>query len=108
MLAASCETGNCSWPVVPTLAACGACAALPVAAYCNQTTRMCNYSTSSGTSLESPMDAEGQSSFRVSPSNGTVYPFSSNSRAYFSVFDTLAVSQSRDKERKVVGSECAL
>ncbi|KAK5663561.1 hypothetical protein OQA88_3992 [Cercophora sp. LCS_1] len=89
VLAASCETANCSWPVVPTLAACGACTALPVAAYKNQTTRMWIYSTPSGTSLESSMDAVGQSSFRVSPSNGTVYPYSSDSHAYFSVFDTL-------------------
>lgn len=108
MIAVSCETANCSWPVIPTLAACGECSTVPVSQSCNQTAKTCTYSTPA-TSLDGPMNTSGYSLFKVTPSNGTVYPIASSSRAYFSVFDMLSVRQQHaDEELSVEGNECAL
>lgn len=104
--AASCRTGNCSWPVIPTLAACGGCSTIPVDTRCNETAKTCTYSTST-TSVEGPMNG-GYSIFKVGPSNGTVYPMTSTSRAYFSVFDILSIIQQDSEEIAIDGNECAL
>ena len=108
MIRASCETANCSWPVIPTLAACGECATIPVSTKCNETTKVCTYSTSDSNWIDTPEDAEGYSSFRVSPSNGTVYPLSNTSRAYLSVFDMLLLDRAVDADLEVVANQCAL
>ncbi|KAK3336707.1 hypothetical protein B0T19DRAFT_396425 [Cercophora scortea] len=105
---ASCETANCSWPIIPTLAACGECTSVPVTTRCNQTARTCTYSTTSGTFIDDPIDAADHSSFRVSPSNGTVHPIDAPNRAYFSVFDMLALAQPPDQNATVTANECAL
>ena len=108
MIRASCETANCSWPVIPTLAACGGCATIDVATRCNKTTNICTYSTSKDNSIDTPADAEGYSSFKVSPTNGTVYPLTNNSRAYLSVFDILLLDRAFNEELEVTASQCAL
>lgn len=108
MIRASCETANCSWPVIPTLAACGECATIPVSTKCNETTEVCTYSTSDSNWIDTPKDAEGYSSFRVSPSNGTVYPLSNTSRAYLSVFDMLLLDRAIDADLEIVAKQCAL
>ncbi|KAK1834292.1 hypothetical protein QBC39DRAFT_379844 [Podospora conica] len=108
MIRASCETANCSWPVIPTLAACGECATIPVSTRCNDTTEVCTYSTSDSNWIDTPKDAEGYSSFRVSPSNGTVYPLSNTSRAYLSVFDMLLLDRAIDADLEIVANQCAL
>ncbi|KAK3694910.1 hypothetical protein B0T22DRAFT_86826 [Podospora appendiculata] len=105
---ASCETANCSWPIIPTLAACGECVVIPVTSRCNQTARTCTYSTSSGTSIDDPMDSADHSSFRVSPSNGTLHQIDATNRAYFSVFDMLALTQPSGQNVTATGNECAL
>jgi hypothetical protein len=108
MIMASCETANCSWPVVPTLAACGECTTVPVTYRCNQTSEMCTYSTPSGTSVDNGFNSGEHSSFRVSPSNGTVHPIDSDDRAYFGVFDLVSVTQTSSRIPIVAGSECAM
>ncbi|KAK3393681.1 hypothetical protein B0H63DRAFT_555011 [Podospora didyma] len=108
MLTAPCETANCSWPLIPTLAACGGCTEIPISSKCNQTARTCTFSTSSGVAIENPVDSTEHSSFKVSPSNGSVHPMSSTNRAYFSVFDMLSLTQASSKEITVSGNECAL
>ncbi|KAM7224419.1 Protein of unknown function (DUF3176) domain containing protein [Rhypophila decipiens] len=108
MTLASCETGNCSWPIVPTLAACGECSVVPVSWTCNETSQICTYSTQSGTSLDDRMDAQDHSSFIVSPTNGTLHQIDSKSQAYFSVFDMLSVSRPVGQDLEVTGQECAL
>ena len=108
MIRASCETANCSWPVIPTLAACGGCATIDVATSCNKTTNICTYSTSKDNFIDTPNDAEGYSSFKVSPSNGTVYPLTNNSRAYLSVFDMLLLDRAFNEELEVTANQCAL
>ncbi|KAK0657157.1 hypothetical protein B0T16DRAFT_53546 [Cercophora newfieldiana] len=107
MVAASCRTANCSWPVIPTLAACGGCTTIPVNTLCNQTSRTCTHSTPA-TSVDAPMDAPGYSIFKVAPSNGTVYPVVSTSRAYFSVFELLSASRPDGEASLIEGNECAL
>ncbi len=69
---------------------------------------MCTYSTPSSTTIDCPMDSAGYSSFRVSPSNGTHHPIDSTSRAYFSVFDMVSVTQAEGEKLDIMGSECAL
>lgn len=105
-----CETGNCSWPVFPTLAACGECITVNnVSSTCNETSRMCTYSVDSGNTLDVPMDPAAEFNiFKVAPSNGSAHPIKSTNRAYFSVFDMLSLVQSEDQGLSVTGSECAL
>ena len=107
MIVALCETANCSWPLIPTLAACGGCTSTPVTSSCNLTAKTCTYNNGAA-SLSAAMGASEYSSFAVSPSEGTAYPIDTNNRAYFSVFDTLSVSQVDDEEVLVIGTECAL
>ncbi|KAM7193569.1 Protein of unknown function (DUF3176) domain containing protein [Naviculisporaceae sp. PSN 640] len=108
MTLAPCETGNCTWPLVPTLAACGECNSVPVKFKCNETSRMCTYRTESGTSLEDTMDVYDHSSFLVSPTNGTLHKIDSPSRAYFSVFNMLSVNRPTGQPLQLSGQECAL
>ncbi|OIW26081.1 hypothetical protein CONLIGDRAFT_717714 [Coniochaeta ligniaria NRRL 30616] len=106
-LTPACYTANCSWPVIPTLAACGECGSLSVSSTCNETTQMCTYSTPSGTSLELPANPGDQGFSKVAPSNGTKHPMSSADRAYFSVFDILTVT-STGAIINTTANECAL
>ncbi|KAK4170371.1 hypothetical protein QBC43DRAFT_348861 [Cladorrhinum sp. PSN259] len=107
-IAGFCETANCSWPIIPTLGACGECVTIPTDMSCNKTTNMCTYSTTSGTSIQNPMDDAERSSFRVAPSNGSLHPLNSTVRAYFSVFDLVSVTQSTDIGTMASATECAL
>ncbi|KAK0629998.1 hypothetical protein B0T17DRAFT_206942 [Bombardia bombarda] len=108
LVMASCETANCTWPVVPTLAACGECTPITVSPTCNKTTGTCTYSTHSGTSINDPIHAAEHSTFIVAPSNGTVHPIESTNRAYFSVFDMLSLTKAAGQDVAVTGNECAL
>lgn len=45
-LSASCPTGNCTWPVTPSLAVCGACSQPPFQSSCDS--RICNFTMPSG------------------------------------------------------------
>ncbi|KAK4191790.1 hypothetical protein QBC35DRAFT_459828 [Podospora australis] len=108
LIGVTCLTANCSWPVVPTLGACGECVTLPTFLSCNKTMNTCTYSTASGTNLVNVNDDGERSIFKVAPVNGTVHSISSESRAYFSVFDLLSLTQTKDTEPVVTASECAL
>lgn len=107
-IVAYCETANCSWPLIPTLGACGECTMIPTVPDCNKTTNMCTYSTTSGTSVQNLLDSAERSTFRVAPSNGSFHQINSTSRAYFSVFDLISVTQSTDMGTIASASECAL
>ncbi|KAK1755252.1 hypothetical protein QBC47DRAFT_423380 [Echria macrotheca] len=108
VLAAQCETGNCSWPIIPTLAACGECGSIPVYKACNETAKTCNYTTSTTSLTNIPTAARGFSQFSVTPTNGTLRPMNATDQSYFSVFEMLSVTQSEDEGTMVSGSECAL
>ena len=107
LLNAECQTANCTWPVVPTLAACGECVAISVEESCNKTSRMCEYSTSLS-SLNVSMDVEGYSSFTVTPSNGSIHPLAETKVAYFSIFEMLSASRVESEDVVVEANECAL
>ncbi|KAK4228529.1 hypothetical protein QBC38DRAFT_508850 [Podospora fimiseda] len=107
-IAVSCETANCTWPIIPTLGACGECATITTDKTCNEAARICTYSTASGTSIQNPMDSGERDAFIVSPSNGTLHQINTTSRAYFSVFDLISISQSTDQGTMVSAAECAL
>ncbi|KAK0731355.1 hypothetical protein B0H67DRAFT_69886 [Lasiosphaeris hirsuta] len=93
---------------MPTLAACGNCSPITVSRSCNQTARTCTYSTASGNTIETSMDSTGHSSFSVVPSNGTLHPIASTTRAYFSVFDMLSLIHPDGEDLNIAGAECAL
>ena len=103
----SCETANCSWPKIPTLAACGECTPLNYTTSCDETTQLCTYTTASGTSFDSPINSFDHSIFKVSPSNGTQHPINSSHQAYFSVFETLYLTQAENESPEVSAYECA-
>ncbi|KAB5549976.1 hypothetical protein GE09DRAFT_1128561 [Coniochaeta sp. 2T2.1] len=107
-LTPACYTANCSWPIIPTLGACGECTSVPVASSCNATSHICTYSTPSGTSVGLPSNPGDQGVSRVAPSNGTHHPIDSASRAYFSVFDILTATSSTSGPVNATANECAL
>ena len=125
-LPASCPTGNCSWPVTPSLAVCGACSQPPFKSSCDS--HICNYTMPSGvmhtlwngTGVEdddtkpSPpgtLFASG-SLFWVTQTNGWVYHRSNSTQTYLTNFDVFgAPFEVRRKdwlEKDMVAWECAL
>ncbi|KAB5578350.1 hypothetical protein GE09DRAFT_1199650 [Coniochaeta sp. 2T2.1] len=108
-LTPACYTANCSWPIVPTLGACGECTSVPVTSFCNATSHICTYSTPSGTSVDLPSNPGNQGVSRVAPSNGTHHSIDSASRAYLSVFDILtATSTGTSGPLNATANQCAL
>ncbi|KAK0668242.1 hypothetical protein QBC41DRAFT_277212 [Cercophora samala] len=89
-------------------ASCGDCVDAEIFTQCNKTANTCTYKTASGTSIVNSMDPGERSIFKVAPTNGTVHQLSSTSRAYFSVFDFLSVTQTEETGLLLSGSECAL
>lgn len=108
MLTPTCDTANCSWPIIPTLGACGECGPVSVSSDCNATTQTCTYSTASGTSVDLPDNPGNQGMSRVAPSNGTNHPINSLDRAYFSVFDILSATSVNGASVTTTANECAL
>ncbi|KAK4647658.1 uncharacterized protein QC761_103360 [Podospora bellae-mahoneyi] len=89
-------------------ASCGDCVNAEIYTKCNKTANTCTYTTGSGTSIVNSMDPGERSIFKVAPTNGTVHKISSTSRAYYSVFDFLSVTQTEETGLLLAGSECAL
>src|SRR5438045_3592183 len=74
-ITANCPTGNCTWPVTPSLAICGQCSPSTYEIYCESGS--CNYTMPSGSviTLMGPDSSMG-SGFAVQPGAGAKYNFS--------------------------------
>lgn len=108
---ASCSTGNCTWPLTPSLAVCGECHHVSYRTSCNAT--ICNYTLPSGTEatiLRNPFDAYSSLGFltrsREPDYNGTSKRLN---LAQFDVFgapyDTYA---SQWTNGPITAAECAI
>jgi hypothetical protein len=85
-LTASCPTGNCTWPVTPSLAVCGECSHSAYTTSCNETG--CNYTMPSGTVFVfTSASAYSQGlGFQVTRSGGAKYNGSNQDRLYLAIF----------------------
>ena len=129
--AVSCPSGNCTWPLTPSLAICGGCIETNYVNRfcfdpyeCNNSTGycvpqpdvFCNYTLPSGSvamiyNFENYSAANGQSGFQVSPSPGAYYDATAGERVYIANFDLFGVpydSYSYEEHLPLSGSECAL
>lgn len=90
-----CGTGNCTWPIFPTLAVCGNCTSLDVdpSKKCPGGMKGCTYTTPAGTSITAPGGDSTGYHFTVAP---TMNVSASGSQAVFSKFDVISVSKSRE------------
>jgi hypothetical protein len=89
---ASCLSGNCTWPVTPSLAVCGACSASTYHLACDDT--FCNYTMPSGSviSLINPEKVSGGTGFAVVPGNGSKWDFNLHDKLYIANFDAVGAS----------------
>lgn len=111
-LSAVCPTGNCTWPLTPSLAVCGGCHNSSFTIKCEGS--ICNYTMPSGSVAQltnDVYDGEG-AGFQVLGGTGAYYNVSLNDKAYIANFDMLgapydsyATTWSNDS---LVCSECAL
>ncbi|KAI0545534.1 hypothetical protein F4679DRAFT_576071 [Xylaria curta] len=102
----SCETSNCTWPIFPSLAVCGACTESPFTTSCDSE-KGCSYSMPSGTSIYSPPGAPFEHYFTVGPSNGSsIFP-NASSKAIISIFDIMS-SAKTPRDNVVQASTCGL
>ncbi|KAJ8125465.1 hypothetical protein O1611_g8174 [Lasiodiplodia mahajangana] len=101
-----CETGNCTWPVFPSLAVCGICAESTFSTSCNSG-EACNYSMPSGTSILSTNSAPFEYYFTVAPSNGSSALSSTSSKAIISIFDIMS-SAKTPRDNLVRAHQCGL
>lgn len=106
----SCTSGNCTWPIIPSLAICGECKSQPFFKSCAQ--GECTYTTSSGTSVTGIQNSfSEQTAFVVSTStNGSgAYNISDETKLYLSVFDLFgAPYNGNDFNENTNSTECAL
>ena len=127
-LIASCPTGNCTWPLTPTLAICGGCT--NVTSYqtycfepiCNSDEDICvpqcNYTMPSGSIITLANFTQGAVGvggvgFQVKTGKGATYDLSDTSRLYVANFDIFGSPVSVQTagqwpNESTVASECAL
>jgi hypothetical protein len=87
---ATCPTANCTWPITPSVAVCGACAESTFGSVgCNSIGRSCNYTLPSGQStqlfnfVEHSIATGGGAGFQVIPSYlGSIFDREQSNRAY--------------------------
>jgi hypothetical protein len=124
---ANCPTANCTWPVTPSVAVCGACAEStyePVG--CDSTSMLCNYTLPSGhtTQLFNFVGQKigidgGEVGFQVIPSNfGSIFNREQGNRAYIMNLElfglplnySIPVDQNTPPPRSLnlTNTECAL
>lgn len=121
-----CPTGNCTWPVTPSLAVCGACAQATVQASCSTTetgiTNLCEVFTTSGlkANLSNVPESSMGTSFQVFPSPGFRWKNDDTSKAYVANFEMVGYQASSESTSRytigldilastpVIASECAL
>ncbi|KAJ2975798.1 hypothetical protein NUW58_g8257 [Xylaria curta] len=101
-----CETGNCTWPITPSLAVCGACAESLFSTSCDAE-KGCSYSMPSGTSISSPPGAPFEYHFTVVPSNGSSTFPNTSSKAVISLFDMMS-SAKTPRDNTVRAYQCGL
>jgi hypothetical protein len=87
-ITASCPTGNCTWPVTPSLAICGQCSPSTYEIHCDND--FCNYTMPSRSiiTLMSP-GASGGLGFAVKSGTGGKYNSSLNDKLYIANFDVV-------------------
>ncbi|KAI7969247.1 hypothetical protein EIK77_000038 [Talaromyces pinophilus] len=104
-----CSTGNCTWPVVPTLAVCSACTRQNYTISCDNTTSFCNYTLPTGTSakIQTPAGIGGLV-FQVTSSQGHIYNASSTTIPYIANFDIMGAPYLSEQWTNVTAFECAL
>ena len=111
-----CPTGNCTWPITPSLAICGACSNSTFRESCppghNKDTSApgpvdgsCNYTLPSGSKafLTSNIDGYGAYSFQLTSSKGAMYKKNDTNRLYIANFDIVNARASPTQ-----AYECAL
>ncbi|KAI1298244.1 hypothetical protein F5Y03DRAFT_368414 [Xylaria venustula] len=87
-----CKTGNCSWPIFPSLAVCGACTESLFSTSCDPQ-RGCSYETPSGTSISDQAGAPFEYRFTVAPSNrSSTFP-NTSAKAIISAFDIMSFAK---------------
>jgi len=111
-ISAPCPTGNCTWPLTPSMAVCGECSNSTYSTFCNLTT--CTYTMPSGTVMLFPNWTEASLGlgFQVSASTGAKYNSSKNDRIYIANFDVFGAPYGSfavgNPLRDPVSQECAL
>ncbi|KAI1436868.1 hypothetical protein GGR50DRAFT_686212 [Xylaria sp. CBS 124048] len=107
-LPVSCETANCTWPIFPSLAVCGACMESSFSSSCDPQTGGCIYSMPSGMSIvSSSSSAPFEYRFRVAPSIDAWNVSGASSEAMISVFDTMS-SAKTPRNTAVRAHQCGL
>jgi hypothetical protein len=110
-ITASCPTGNCTWPVTPSLAICGQCSLSTYEIHCDN--NFCNYTMPSGSiiTLISPGASEGPG-FAVKSGTGGKYNSSLHDKLYIANFDVVGapyMSLSQGFSNQTTNaSECAM
>lgn len=115
-LIAACPTGNCTWPVTPSLAVCGECVHQTFQMTgCNTTT--CNYTMPSGTvmGLANLTATDEGYGFQVTSGSGSKYNASLDDRLYIANFDVFGAPWDSYSEisspfepNGTISSECAM
>src|ERR1700733_2874483 len=92
-LPALCQTGNCTWPITPTLAVCGECSKASYHTSCDST--VCNYTMPAGTvtSVPPPSEYLFGMAFQVNSTRGAIYDSRRSDRLYIANFDVFGVSR---------------
>ena len=120
-ITASCPTGNCTWPLTPTMAVCGGCSKSTYMTNCDS--NLCNYTMPSGnvaslTNFWSDNGLGEGPGFTAMQGPGAVYRANDSSRIYMSNFDVFgapytafapsASDPNSWPNKSTVSSECAL
>lgn len=111
-ISANCPTGNCTWPITPSLAVCAECSPSSYERRCDSI--FCNYTLPSGSqvTLENPGEDYEQGGFAVLKSNGAKYNASLQDKLYIANFDVVGwpflESPRSASTQSVTASECAL
>ena len=113
-----CSTGNCTWPLTPTLAVCGGCIKSKYQTNCLQSVTLsdpcCNYTMPSGSVATLCKEVGGEGTgFQVMQSKGSFYDSQDPSRRYISNFDIFGAPFGTTTEVlwsniSTISSECAL
>lgn len=113
----ACSTGNCTWPVVPSLAVCGACTPTTYTNSCDTTVdnskwHFCNYTMESGTtvSVSNQLASLNTVFFAEQTASGSIYNMSDPVTPYIAVMDTMYSSPDANipSWTNVSAAECAL
>nr|KAK5444628.1 hypothetical protein LTR18_004332 [Exophiala xenobiotica] len=111
-ITATCPTGNCTWPVTPSLAVCGECSSSSYQTSCNRTE--CTYTMPSGSKMLFPnatYSTEGLG-FQVTASKGAKYNSSHHDKLYIANFDVFGAQYDSYSytgwEKYLTSQECAM